>query len=239
MYRYDRGTYGAQRPSPFPRHVVWPSNGAWSRDDPRFLHNNIGRQQLIQQRPLTAKAQGKQPVRFICHQPVRAESAVAAITSTATALSLMHQLRLLGDLLARFQVLDATCVGSLEYGLNTKSCLQLWRKLHRPYTDRIVAVLQAIERNTEAHRLLYSYGFASKVENWWTADINRPRLRVSCLLAPREAVEDKKRREQVTDVIGELTNAVVLVLPKIEESTTRMAEGMKSTITEAFQRFSI
>ena len=201
-----------------------------------FFHNNTGRQLRIQQRPLTAKAQGKQPVRFIDHRTICAELAVAAATSTAAALLVMHHLRLLGDLLARFQGLDAACVSSLEHGFNSKSCLQLWRRLHRPYTDNIVAVLQAMEGSAETHRLLYLHGFVSKVEKWWTGDVYRPRLKVSHLLAPKEAVEDKKRREQVTDVISELTNAVVLVLPRFEEATARMAEEMKGTIEEAFAR---
>ncbi|MCJ1435294.1 hypothetical protein MMC27_004666 [Xylographa pallens] len=202
-------------------------------------HHNTKKCQHIQRRPRSAKAQGKQQVRFICHRPVHAKSAVAAATSTAAALAVMHQLRLLGDLLARFQVLDAACVSNLEHGSNTKSCLQLWRRLHRPYTDRIVAVLQAIEANVEAHTLLHSYGFVSKAENWWTTDVNRRQLRVSHLLTPRETVGDKKRREQITDVISELTNAVVVVLPRVEEATTRAAEEMKEIMKEAFESFSI
>ena len=95
-----------------------------------------------------------------------------------------------------------------------------------------------MEANVEAHESLYLNGFASKAENWWTTDAVRRRLRVSHLLAPKEIVEDKKRREQITDVINELTNAVVLVLPRVEESTTRAAEGMNNMMEEAFERLS-
>ncbi|MCJ1294515.1 hypothetical protein MMC34_006073 [Xylographa carneopallida] len=214
MYPRIQCTPGEHAPSPSLKHGACPCAGSehqhfdppvprthhelqWHAHETQNCcsHNHVPRQQLVQQRPLTAKAQGKQRVRFLCHEPTCAESAVVAATSMAAALLVMHQLRLLGDLLARFQVLDAACVASLGCGVNSKSCLQVWRRLHRPYTDRIVAVLQAIERITEAHRLLYSSGFRSGVEDWWTPDVYRPRLRVSHLLAPKENVEDKKRRD--------------------------------------------
>ncbi|MCJ1398060.1 hypothetical protein MMC11_001257 [Xylographa trunciseda] len=256
MYYYNHDAYGGQPPPALSRHAVWPFDEPWYQDsDTGFpigqhalrwgspgirnyvpRHNAHGHQ-AMKQRLLTAQAQGKQPVRIICQRRLSPDFAVPAATSAMAALSAMHQLRLLGDLLARFQILDEACVSSLEHGFHTESCLRLWRVLHRSYTDRIVAVLQTMEGNAEAQRLLYRCGFSRKVENWWTTDTIKPQLKASHLLAPRKTMEDRKRREQVTDLIRELTTAVVQALPRVEEAATKAAEGMKATIREAFEIF--
>ncbi|MCJ1390394.1 hypothetical protein MMC18_003253 [Xylographa bjoerkii] len=262
MSPYNNGIYGGQQPAALHRHGVWPFDKSWYQDfDPRFPvdqhmlrwdhaanrncfpHENTGRHQVIQQRLLTAKAQGKQPVRIICRRPIRADSAIATATSATATLSVMYQLRLLGDLLARFQILDDVCASSLSYSSDTETCLRLWRLLHRPYADRIVAVLQVMEKNFDSHQLLFQKEFmrkqVSESQNWKVRAGEMPRLVVSHRLAPKEHVEDKKRWQQVTDVVDELTKAVASVLPRVEDVATKAADGMEDTIREIFVRFSI
>ena len=224
--------------------LIWRNGTLMNSSTAHISARTVGQRCFQYRWPLLEIATDKLPIRCTrSRTTISTDSLVTAATTAMAGVSLMYQLRLLCHLVAQFQVLDEACGSISNHCYDDESRLRLWRVLHQPFTDQIVAVLQAIEKNVESHQLLYEKGFmknkVGKPQNWATTGWSRPRLKISSRLAPRTDMDDQQRREQVTDVIEELSIAIAKVLAGTREAAEKELDTIKRVIGEAFERFSI
>ncbi|MCJ1477395.1 hypothetical protein MMC13_006066 [Lambiella insularis] len=172
---------------------------------------------------------------------VEAHATVSKTERVIAELSLWYQLRELRKMSEEYQKLEAKCKLADE---QRRPGDKAWALLQGAYTDRIAAILLAMQQNSRAHAVLYDNTFMGDVKAnpaHWEKDKDRdiPRLRILHRLEFCSHHDDKDKRDRVSKFVDELLRAVTELCVKVEgEKLVKQAEDMPRTFPKFIELLS-